>query len=73
MFNTWLPDTALAPLQLPEAAHEVAFVLDQVSVLEPSYAILAGLALRVTVGATAVTVTATLCAALPPVPLQVRV
>lgn len=63
----------MVPLQAPDAVHDVAPVLDQVSVLDPPYATLAGLALIVVVGAAAVTVIVAFCDALPPVPVQVNV
>ncbi len=63
------------PDQAPEAVHEVALVADQLTVeLAPLRTVL-GLAVTVTVGAAAagVTETVTVCAALPPAPLQVSV
>jgi hypothetical protein len=50
------PEVALAPLQAPEALHEAAFVVDQVSVLVPCEATLVGLAAKLIVGAGAVVV-----------------
>lgn len=46
-----LPVVAFAPLQAPEAAHDVAWVLDHVSVVLPPWARLVALAASVTVGA----------------------
>jgi hypothetical protein len=63
----WLPD------QDPEAAHEVALVEDHVRVAALPLVTVLGLALRVTVGGSDVTVTVADCAALPPVPVQVNV
>ena len=68
-----VPVTALAPDQAPEAVHEVAFVADQVSVALPPLFRALGPTLSVTVGADAVTETVADCAALPPVPVHVRV
>ena len=62
-----LPDHA------PEAVQEVALVEDQVSVAALPLATVLGLALSVRVGAGEVTVTVADCAALPPVPVQVKV
>jgi hypothetical protein len=65
--------TAWAPDQAPEATQEVAFVADQLSVaLLPLFTAL-GPTLSVTVGAEAVTETVADCAALPPLPVQVKV
>jgi hypothetical protein len=68
-----LPLVACVPLQAFEAAQLVAFVLDQVSVVEPPAAMVVGLALILTVGNAAVTVTVADCEAFPPVPVHVRV
>ncbi len=68
-----VPLTGRVPLQAPEAVHEVAFVEDQVSVELPPLETLVGLALIVTVGAAAETVTVADCDAVPPAPVQVRV
>jgi hypothetical protein len=63
----------LVPDQPPEAVHEVALVELQVKVEAlPLFTVL-GLALKLTVGAAAVTVTVADCAAVPPVPVQVSV
>jgi hypothetical protein len=65
---------ALAPNQAPEAVHEVALLDDQVSVDALPLSIVLGLALKATVGeGFALTVTVADCAALPPLPAQVRV
>ncbi len=66
------PLVALAPLQPPEAVQLVALVELQVSVEEPPFAMLDGLAVRVTVGV-GTTVTVALALPLPPVPVQVSV
>ena len=69
-----LPLVARAPLQPSLAEQLVALVLLQLKVLACPAAIVAGLALKVSVGAGgAVTVTVVLLEALPPVPEQVRV
>jgi hypothetical protein len=65
------PDVACAPLQPPEAVHEVALVDDHVMVEEPPLATLLGLALSETLGADAATVTVADCEAVPPAPLHV--
>jgi hypothetical protein len=63
----------LVPDQPPEAVHAVALVELQVKVEAlPLFTVL-GLALKLTVGAAAVTVTAADCVALPPAPVQVSV
>ena len=69
----WVPLIASVPLQPPDAAQEVAFVEDQVRVEAAPLATVVGLADRVTVGAAAFTVTVADWAALPPLPVQVRV
>ena len=66
------PLNPLVPLQPPDAAQDVALVLDQVSVAEPPEFTLLGVALSVTVGAAPATVTVTDCVADPPDPLQVN-
>ena len=66
------PLNPLVPLQPPDAAQDVALVLDQVSVAEPPEFTLLGVALSVTVGAAGATVTVTDCVADPPDPLQVN-
>ena len=67
------PLVALEPDQLPEAVHEVAFVVDQLRVELLPLAIELGLAARLTVGAEAAEVTETVATwvALPPAPVQV--
>lgn len=66
------PLVDLAPDHAPPAVQEAAFVEDQVRVeLAPLVSVL-GLALNVTVGAGADTVTVADCAALPPAPVHVR-
>ena len=71
----WLPDVGLDPLHAPEAVQDVAFVDDQDNPLVAPEATEAGFALRVTVGAgvALVTVTVTDFAALPALPVQVKV
>jgi hypothetical protein len=65
------PLSPLAPLQPPDALHEVAFVLDQVSKEEaPEFTVL-GVAVRVTTGALLETVTVADCVADPLAPVQV--
>ncbi len=60
--------------QPPEAVHEVALVELQVSVEVPPEATLVGLAVSVTVGADAVTVTVADCGVpVPPDPVQASV
>ena len=66
------PLNPLVPLQPPDAAQDVALVLDQVSVAEPPEFTLLGVALSLTVGAAGSTVTVTDCVADPPDPLQVN-
>jgi hypothetical protein len=68
-----VPPIASVPLHPPDAVHDVALVEDQDSVELPPFATVLGLALKLTVGAGEVTVTVEDCAALPPVPVQVRV
>ena len=62
-----------APDQAPEAVQAVALVADQFKVELLPLATLVGLALSVTVGAGAATVTVVDWAAEPPVPLHVKV
>jgi hypothetical protein len=69
----WVPLVANAPLQPPEAVHEVALVEPQVSVAAPPLATVVGLAVSVAVG-TGLAVTVTVAAAavlVPPGPVQV--
>jgi hypothetical protein len=68
----WVPDVVLLPDHAPLAAHDVAFVLDHVSVEDPPDVIAAGDAVIVTVGADA-TETVTDRLAEPPVPVHVSV
>ena len=68
-----MPATAFVPDQAPEAAHEVAFVEDHVSVALLPLFIALGPTLKVTVGAAGLTETVADCAALPPLPVQVSV
>jgi len=69
-----LPLVALAPLQPPDALHEVALVVLHVRVEVPLLAILAGFAPSVTVGdgggGSGVTVTVAVAAALVPPALE---
>jgi hypothetical protein len=71
----WVPDTALAPDQPPEARHDDALLDDHVRVDEAPLVTEAGSAVRETVGAVVVvTVTVTVVDALcvPPGPLHER-
>lgn len=63
----------MLPDQAPDAAHEVAFVEDQVSVEVPPFLTALGPTLRLTVGVAGFTETVADCTALPPEPVQVRV
>jgi hypothetical protein len=65
------PLIALLPDQPPEAGQAVALVEDQLSVDALPLAMVLGLAVKLTVGAGAVTETVADCVALPPVPVQV--
>ena len=67
------PAVAFEPLQPPEAVQEVALVDDQVNAEVAPLLTVAGFAVKVTAGAGVVTDTIADCAALPPLPLQVRV
>ncbi len=67
------PLIASAPLQPPDAVHEVALVDDQLSVDAAPLVTLLGVAVRVTDGAGVVTEMVADCAALPPAPLHVSV
>ena len=62
-----------APDHDPEAVQAVALVADQVSVELLPLATVLGLAKRLMFGAGCVTDTVADCAALPPLPVQVRV
>jgi hypothetical protein len=61
------------PLHPPDAVQEVALVDDQDRVELPPFVTVLGLALKLTVGAGDATVTVADCAALPPVPVQLKV
>jgi hypothetical protein len=63
--------SALVPGQVLEPEHEVAFFADQVSVVEAPELTVLGLAVSVTEGAKAETVTMADCVAEPPVPVHV--
>ena len=65
----WLPDVPFAPNHPPDAVHDAAFVVDQVSVEDPPDATLVGDAEMFTVGA-GTTVTVAFAIALPPAPVQ---
>ena len=67
------PLVASLPDHAPEAMHEVALDVDQFNVELPPLATVLGLALNVTIGAAAATVTMTDCVAHPPWPQQARV
>ncbi len=64
------PLIAWLPVQPPEAVQEVALMDVQLSVEALPLATVLGLAVKLTVGAAAVTETVTDCVALPPVPAQ---
>lgn len=68
----WVPLSALAPDQAPEAAHEVALTEDQVSVALPPLWTELGPTLRRTVGIGDFTDTVADCSALPPGPVQLN-
>ena len=68
----WLPPTALAPDQAPEAEHEVAFLADHVRVALPPLVMALGPTLRLTVGVGDLTETVVDWVAVPPGPLQVN-
>jgi hypothetical protein len=67
------PLTGLAPDQDPEAVQAVALVADQVSAELLPLATVIGFAARLMVGTGCVTETVADCAALPPLPVQLRV
>ena len=67
-----VPLVVIAPLQLPEAVHEVALVELHVKVEEPPLATDVGFADRVTVGAGTTVTVAVAALLVPPVPLQVN-
>lgn len=69
-----LPLTGFVPPQAPpEAAQLVAFVDDQVRVVNPPLATLVGLAERVTVGAGTTVTVAVAGFVVPPMPVQISV
>ena len=63
----------MAPDQAPEAAHEVALVVDHVRVARSPLVTELGLALKLTVGTEALTDTVVDCVVLPPGPEQASV
>jgi hypothetical protein len=67
-----VPLVALVPLQLPDAAQEVAFVELHVSVAAPLRATVVGFAVSVTVGAGTTVTVAVATPLVPPTPLQVN-
>jgi len=67
------PLSAVAPDQAPDAVQEVALVDDQTRDAALPLVIELGLALKLTVGAGALTETVADCAALPPAPVHVSV
>ena len=67
------PVAVLAPDQAPEAIQDVALVADQVTMALLPLATVLGLAAKVTAGAGVVTETVADWAALPPLPVQLRV
>jgi hypothetical protein len=67
------PAVGSEPLQPPEAVQAVALVDDQVNADAAPLFTVVGFAVRVTAGAGVVTDTVADCAALPPLPVQVRV
>jgi hypothetical protein len=69
----WVPLADFAPDHAPEAAHDVAFVADQVNVALLPLLIALGPTLSETAGAAAFTETVADCAAVPPAPVQVSV
>lgn len=71
----WVPLVASAPLQAPEAEHEVAFVDVQLSVDALPAVMEVGLAVSVPVGASGVAMTIFTVAGwlLPPAPVHVKV
>jgi hypothetical protein len=70
-----LPLVAFVPVQSPEAEQDEALLELQLRVEEPPCRMAVGLALRARVGGgvAGVTLTVTLCAAVPPAPLQLSV
>jgi hypothetical protein len=69
----WEPLVSFEPIQPPDAVQAVALLDDQTKDAALPRVIELGLALKLTVGAGALTETVADCAALPPVPVQVRV
>jgi hypothetical protein len=67
-----VPLTALVPVQPPLALQEVALVADQLKVADVPLAIVLGLLAKVIVGAGCVTDTVATCAAVPPLPVQLK-
>lgn len=67
------PVVGIEPPQPPEAVHEEALLDDHASDDAAPLLIVAGVAVRLTVGAGVVTDTVADCAAVPPLPLQVNV
>lgn len=68
-----VPLVACVPVHAPLAAQDVALLLLQLKVALDPYATAAGVAVNVTVGTGAITVTVADCAVLPPGPVQVSV
>jgi hypothetical protein len=68
-----VPVVATAPLQPPEAVHEVAFSEFHCNFETLPAVIVVGSAVRVTSGAAEVTTTSADCAVEPPGPVQVNV
>lgn len=71
----WVPLVALVPFHAPLAEHDVVLVLSQLSVVEPLFATVNGVALNINVGIVdcGCTVTVTDRTTLPPAPLHVSV
>ena len=67
-----VPAVASEPLHPPEAAQAVALVDDQLSTEVAPLLTVAGFAVSVTAGAGVLTETVADCAALPPLPVQLR-
>ena len=68
-----LPETGIAPLQSPDAMHDVAFVEVHVKVPLPPLMMVVDDGVNVTVGGGVVTVTVTLARVVPPPPVQLIV